>query len=75
MENSADPRQKPADLDLHCFLKRIYPGSAGQRLKFIKFPKSLEIRTPGTLYICIAPITYLRMCIIKIVTFKGGHLM
>ena len=29
MENSADPDQlaseKPADQDLHCFLKRIYP--------------------------------------------------
>ena len=25
-------RQKPADLDLQCFQKRINPGSAGQRL-------------------------------------------
>ena len=24
--------KKPADLDLHCFLNRIYPGSAGQGL-------------------------------------------
>ena len=23
----------------------------------------------------VAPITHLRMCVIKIVTFKGGHLM
>ena len=27
------------------------------------------------LYIVLAPITQLRMCVIKIVTFKGGHLM
>ena len=31
MEKSVDPDQlaskKPADLDLHCFLIRIYPGS------------------------------------------------
>ena len=26
-------RQKPADLDLHSFLKRIHPGSARQMLK------------------------------------------
>ena len=31
MENSADLDQKPAGLDLHCFLK-IYSGSAGQEL-------------------------------------------
>ena len=23
-----------ADLDLHCFLKRVYPGSAGARIKY-----------------------------------------
>ena len=36
MDNSADPdqlaKQKPADLDLHCLLKRINPVSAGQGL-------------------------------------------
>ena len=35
---------KPADLDLHCFLKRIDPGSAGQGLR----PSN------GNLEICIA---------------------
>ena len=32
MEKIADPDQKPADLDLHCFLKMIYLGSAGKGL-------------------------------------------
>ena len=27
-----DPDQKPSDLDLQCFQKRINPGSAGQGL-------------------------------------------
>ena len=39
MENSADPvqiaPQKSADLDLHKFLKRMYPDSAGQGLTTI----------------------------------------
>ena len=26
-------RQKPADLNLHCFLQRIHPGSARQMIK------------------------------------------
>ena len=30
MANSADPDQKPTDLDLHCLQNRVYPGSAGQ---------------------------------------------
>ena len=25
---------KPDDLDLNCFLKKIHPGLAGQRLRF-----------------------------------------
>ena len=29
VENSVDPDQKPADLELHCFQKRINRGSAG----------------------------------------------
>ena len=31
--------EKPADQDIHCFLKRLYPGSAGQCLSglLIKF--------------------------------------
>ena len=33
MENSADP-QKPSDLDLHCFLKRIYSSSEEQGLSY-----------------------------------------
>ena len=37
-------QMKPADLDLHCFLKRIDPGSAGQGLR----PSN------GNLEICIA---------------------
>ena len=32
MANSADPDQKPTDLDLHCLQNRVYPGSAGQGL-------------------------------------------
>ena len=32
MANSADPEQKPADLDLHCLHNMIYPDSAGQGL-------------------------------------------
>ena len=34
MDNSADPDQlaSTADVDLHCFLKRINPLSAGQGL-------------------------------------------
>ena len=32
MENGADP-VKMAYLDLHCLLRRIYAGSAGQGLK------------------------------------------
>ena len=30
MTNSADPDQKPTDLDLHCLQKQVYPGSEGQ---------------------------------------------
>ena len=33
MANSADPDQKPTDLDLLCLQNRVYPGSAGQGLK------------------------------------------
>ena len=44
MEKSADPDQlaseKPADQDLHCFLKRIYPGSPGQW--FINYNSSIN---------------------------------
>ena len=36
--------KKPADLDLHCFLKRIYPGSAGQGLKFKFFSNEITHR-------------------------------
>ena len=40
MTNSADPDQlaseKPADLDLHCFQSRAYPGSAGPGFKDIQ---------------------------------------
>ena len=34
MENSEDPDQKPSDMDQHCFLKRIYLGSAGSVLNY-----------------------------------------
>ena len=32
--------QKPADLDLHCFQNRIYPGTAEQGLSFSCFYSS-----------------------------------
>ena len=35
MANSADPDQKPTDLDLHCLQNSVYPGSAEQGLKLI----------------------------------------
>ena len=37
MTDSADPDQlasSDADLDLHCLPRQVYPGSAGQGLKF-----------------------------------------
>ena len=36
MANSADPDQKPADLDLHCLQSRAHPGSAWLRLRKIR---------------------------------------
>ena len=52
MENSVDPDQlaseKPADLDLHCFQKKRYPGSSGYGLasavNWTKFSDWLKIR-------------------------------
>ena len=45
MENSADPdqmaHQKPSDLDLHCFLKRIIPSFSRTRVKFSNTELSL----------------------------------
>ena len=48
-------------------------------LEFLQ-PKHLQMYFPALrnligLGIGLAPIRQLRMCVIKIVTFKGGHLM
>ena len=43
MTNSADPDQKPNDLDLHCFKGRVYPRSTGQRLS-LSLPDKASFR-------------------------------
>ena len=47
MGNSADPDQmrwlRPADLDLRCFLKIVYPDSTGQGFIFFGLVKSVLI--------------------------------
>ena len=43
-------------------------------IEFLPFSKSNHFAT-FYLNIGVAPITQLRMCVIKIVTFKEGHLM
>ena len=62
MANSADPDQKPTDLDLHCLQNRIYPVSAGQGIidkkrtwigLFDPCPKSLGSKTIA-LWCCTA---------------------
>ena len=41
-----------------------------------KHPSNLAIQNGKIIpFIDVAPITQLRTCVIKIVTFKGGHLM
>ena len=35
MANSSDPDQL-ADLELHCLQNSVYPGSAGQGLKYLR---------------------------------------
>ena len=38
MDDSEDPdqmdHQEPVDLDIHCFLKKIYLGSAGKGFRY-----------------------------------------
>ena len=57
MTNSADPDQKPTNLDLHCLQSQIYPGSAGQ---------GYVIETPKIVYVSyiIKPKTFGREILI-----------
>ena len=76
MENSADPDQMASsDLDLHCFLKRIYLVLAGQELikkhHFTRNSKSycllilnvVLLTYPNHVYL------YFNMCPVKLFTF------
>ena len=63
---------------LNCLLKHLFTGIQNEKgLKSQTFVINLFMLII-TLYaniICEAPITQTRMCIIKIVTFKGGQLI
>ena len=73
----------PAGLYIYCFylhFMHVSSEGSGKPVHLSPSESSLLINAISTkilLYISIgvAPITQLHTCIIKIVTFKGGHLM
>ena len=60
--------QKPADLDLHSFLKRMFPGSVGQGLNIghiIYFSAGILMKAKGLAVITVVKAGFL-------VTARGG---
>ena len=75
LKHNFNTATKVTNKHITCLTNGLSANVYNIRVSTIMPQKQASILHFAIIYIGVAPITHLRTCVMKIVTFKGGHLM